>query len=309
MGFQPSAVKRAAAVMRSDILKMITAAGSGHPGGSLSATDVVATLYFGDVLRYRATEPNWPGRDRFILSKGHAAPVLYAVLAQAGYFERSELATLRKFGSRLQGHPDSLKLPGVEVSTGSLGQGLSIAAGLAYGLVASGQDEQRVYVLLGDGELQEGQVWEAAMFAAHRGLSNLIAIIDNNNLQIDGHLDEVVGLGDIAAKFKAFGFNTVEIDGHDPADIHAALQAAMTATAPTAIVAHTVKGKGVSFMENQAGWHGKAPNGELCDQALAELLLPDELSQPDILPQLVGLPPQVELSRPDTLPLPAGLEV
>lgn len=276
MGLQPSAVQRAAALMRSDILEMITAAGSGHPGGSLSATDIVATLYFGGVLRYRATEPDWPGRDRFILSKGHAAPVLYAALAQAGYFQRSELVTLRKFGSRLQGHPDSLKLPGVEVSTGSLGQGLSIAAGLAYGLAVSGQHQQRVYVLLGDGELQEGQVWEAAMFAAHRGLSNLIAIIDNNNLQIDGYLDEVVRLGDIAAKFKAFGFNVKEVDGHRPDEIKAALGGAAEpdtaiATAPTAIVAHTVKGKGVSFMEGQAGWHGKAPSDEQCSQALAEL--------------------------------------
>jgi transketolase len=258
--------------MRSDILKIITLAGSGHPGGSLSAADIVATLYFGDVLRYRPDQPDWPARDRFILSKGHAAPVLYAALAQAGYFEAKELATLRKLGSRLQGHPDSRKLPGVEVSTGSLGQGLSIAAGCAYGLRASGQDDPRVYVLLGDGELQEGQVWEAALFAGHQALGNLIAIVDNNGLQIDGATEEVLSLGNIAAKFAAFGFSTQEIDGHDILAIKDALtKAAAYREGPVAIIAHTVKGKGISFMENQCGWHGKAPSEELCDKALAEL--------------------------------------
>ncbi|MCL1847050.1 MAG: transketolase [Coriobacteriia bacterium] len=258
--------------MRRDIVKMITLAGSGHPGGSLSAVELVATLFFGDVLRYRPDQPDWPLRDRFILSKGHAAPVLYTALANAGYFNISELSTLRKFGSRLQGHPDRERLPGIEVSTGSLGQGLSIACGLAYGLRASNQHEQKVYVLLGDGELQEGQVWEAALFAAHQRLGNLKAIIDYNNLQIDGRLEAVMGLGDIAGKFTAFGFKVIEIDGHDlPAIKQAYVDAAACQDGPVAIIAHTVKGKGVSFMEDQVGWHGKAPSDAQCDEALSEL--------------------------------------
>ena len=265
-------IETIAALMRQDIIKMITLAGSGHPGGSLSAADIVATLFFSGVLRYRADEPENNRRDRFILSKGHAAPVLYSALARAGYFDMNELTTLRRLGSRLQGHPDSQKLLGVEISTGSLGQGLSIGAGLAYALTMKDQSMQQVFVLLGDGELQEGQVWEAAMFASHKRLGNLIAIVDNNNLQIDGTLDEVVGLGDIAAKFKAFGFETLEVDGHDIAAIKLALkQARAHREGPVAIVAHTIKGKGVSFMENQCEWHGKAPNSALCDKALAEL--------------------------------------
>jgi transketolase len=272
MTFDVAAIERRAIEMRCDILKMIALAGSGHPGGSLSATDIVTVLFFGDVLRYRADDPAWEDRDRFILSKGHVAPVLYAALARAGYFEIGELATLRKFGSRLQGHPDSRKLPGVEVSTGSLGQGLSIAAGMAYGLVADGRADQRVFALLGDGELQEGQVWEAAMFAAHQKLSNLVAIVDNNDLQIDGHLDEVVGLGDIGAKFTAFGWLVLEMDGHDLAQLKRTFdQAVAHEEGPVAIVAHTVKGRGVTFMENQPGWHGKAPSDEQCDRALDEL--------------------------------------
>jgi transketolase len=275
MAFDVTEIERKAAEMRRDILKMIALAGSGHPGGSLSAADIVAVLYFGEVLRHRPDEPDWEGRDRFILSKGHAAPVLYAALARAGYFETSELATLRKFGSRLQGHPDCRKLPGVEAATGSLGQGLSIAAGMAYGLAASGRGQQRVYALLGDGELQEGQVWEAAMFAAHRRLNNLVAIVDNNKLQIDGALDEVVGLGDIAAKFTAFGWKALETDGHSLAAIKQALdEAAAHGEGPVVIIAHTVKGRGVSFMEGQCGWHGKAPSDEQCDRALAELAAP-----------------------------------
>ncbi|MDR1082887.1 MAG: transketolase [Coriobacteriales bacterium] len=265
-------IEHNAAHMRQDILKMITLAGSGHPGGSLSAVDICAVLFFGGVLRYRPDEPDWEGRDRFILSKGHAAPVLYAALARAGYFEVAELATLRKFGSRLQGHPDSQKLPGVEVATGSLGQGLSIAVGMAYGLAVSEKGQQRVYALLGDGELQEGQIWEAAMFAAYKKLGNIIAIIDNNNLQIDGSLDEVVSLGDIAAKFTAFGWKTLEVDGHDIAGLKQVFDQASTCqNAPCAIIAHTVKGKGINFMEGQCGWHGKAPSDEQCDDALKEL--------------------------------------
>ena len=287
-------IKLKAAGMRQDIISMIAAAGSGHPGGSLSATDLVATLFFGGTLRYDAGNPSWPDRDRFILSKGHATPVLYAALAHAGYFDTAELVTLRKFHSRLQGHPDSQKLPGVEVSTGSLGQGLSIAAGLALGLsmeaagvVADGIGEtatatasvaadvtvptKRVFVLLGDGECQEGQVWEAAMFAAHHRLSNLVAIIDNNNLQIDGSCSDINDLIDLSQKFTAFGWYVIKVDGHDVEAIQSALEAATAyQEGPVAIVAATIKGKGVSFMENQCGWHGKAPNAEQCAQALKE---------------------------------------
>ena len=261
--------------MRTNIIKMLHKAGSGHPGGSLSATDIVAALYFGGVMNYSEDDPQSPDRDRFILSKGHAAPVLYAALAEVGYIPQEELDTLRKMHSRLQGHPDSKKLPGVEVSTGSLGQGLSIAAGLALGLrlnAPDGQPPQRVFTLMGDGELEEGQVWEAAMFAAHYGLSNLIAIVDNNNLQIDGDVAGVAGLIDISAKFKAFGWQTIETDGHDVSAVIAALRTAtIIDEKPVVIVAHTVKGKGVSFMENQAGWHGKAPNDDQARDALAEL--------------------------------------
>ena len=257
--------------IRCDIVEMLACAGSGHPGGSLSAADIMTALYFGGVLKHDPADPKDPARDRFILSKGHAAPVLYATLANAGYFDRSELSTLRKLGSRLQGHPDCLKLPGVEVSTGSLGQGLSIAAGLALGL----QDDPAaptVFTLLGDGELQEGQVWEAAMFAAHRKLSNLVAIVDNNQLQIDGCIDDVCSPNSIADKFLAFGWKVIEVDGHDMDALLLALNSAKACDdAPVCVLAHTVKGKGVSFMEGQAGWHGKAPNKEQLAVALADL--------------------------------------
>lgn len=265
-------VAQQAAQMRRDIVEMIAEAGSGHPGGSLSAADIVATLYFGGVLRHDPSDPGWPERDRFILSKGHAAPVLYAALAAAGYFGHDHLKTLRKLGSMLQGHPDSKKTPGVEVSTGSLGQGLSVAAGLAAGLRTTPEDDRRVFCLLGDGELQEGQVWEAAMFAAHHGLGNLIAIVDENGLQIDGACSEVMCLGHVAQKFDAFGWRTAEVDGHDVAALQAALTAARSGgDAPHVVVARTVKGKGVSFMEDHAGWHGKAPNADELAQARAEL--------------------------------------
>lgn len=258
--------------MRIDIVRMIAEAGSGHPGGSLSCADILTALYFGGVMDHRPDDPAWDGRDRFILAKGHAAPALYAALALAGYFPEEELETLRKLGSRLQGHPDSNQVPGVEVSTGSLGQGLSIAAGAAAGLKLDGKP-QTVFALLGDGECQEGQVWEAAMFAAHRKLDNLIAIIDRNGLQIDGSTEEVCDPGDIAAKFQAFGWDAREVDGHDiPALVEALGQAkADRGGKPHAFIARTVKGKGVSFMEGQAGWHGKAPNAEQLAQALADL--------------------------------------
>ena len=270
----PADIQARATNMRVNIIKMLHEAGSGHPGGSLSAADIVATLYFGGVMNVNPDDPSDPSRDRFILCKGHAAPVLYAALAELGYIPEEELLTLRKLHSRLQGHPDSKKLPGVEACTGSLGQGLSIAAGLALGLRlnAGGAAPQRVYALMGDGEIEEGQVWEAAMFAAHYGLDNLVAIVDNNNLQIDGDVREVVGLRAIPEKFRAFGWEVLEVDGHD---VEALLEAFATAQGasgkPVCIVASTVKGKGVSFMENQAGWHGKAPNDEQAQQAVAEL--------------------------------------
>ncbi|MEE8717605.1 MAG: transketolase [Coriobacteriales bacterium] len=281
-GFDADRVRAAAAQMRRDIVTMLEKAGSGHPGGSLSATDIIATLYFGGVLRHDPSDPQMPGRDRFILSKGHAAPALYAALAQDGYFPREWLDTLRKLGSHLQGHPDMRKCPGVEVSTGSLGQGLAVGSGMALGMhrdwargdsASPAGREPQVFVMMGDGELQEGEVWEAAMFAASRRLPNLVAIVDNNTLQIDGHLDDVVSLGDICAKFSAFGWYTIDLaDGNDVVEANEALTRAVAYDAgPVAIVAHTIKGKGVSFMEDQVGWHGKAPSAEQLAQALADI--------------------------------------
>ena len=264
------AVQERARRMRLDIVEMIGAAGSGHPGGSLSAADILATLYFGGVLRHDPHDPSWPGRDRFVLSKGHAAPVLYAALAAAGYFGREHLTTLRKLGSILQGHPDSSKTPGVEVSTGSLGQGLSIANGIALGLGAD--SDSNVFCLLGDGECQEGQVWEAAMFAAHHRLDRVIAIVDHNGLQIDGRCQDVMNLGEIAEKFRAFGWNVLGADGHDIASLLSAFAEAKTAEgAPTVVVCLTHKGRGVSFMEDNADWHGKAPSAQECETAADEL--------------------------------------
>ncbi len=265
-------LQEASRQMRISILRSVAEAGSGHPGGSLSCTDILSALYFGGILNHDPRNPRLESRDRFILSKGHAAPALYAALAHAGYFPVEELLTLRKLGTRLQGHPDCRLLPGIEVSTGSLGQGLSIAAGMAAGLALDGSDAT-VFTLLGDGECQEGQVWEAAMFSAHRGLDNLVAVVDRNGLQIDGATEDVCDPGDVALKFSAFGWNAVEVDGHDIEAVMAALASAKADRSgkPTAIVAHTVKGKGVSFMENQAGWHGKAPNAEQLAAALAEL--------------------------------------
>ncbi len=265
-----AAIEAKAARMRYDIIEMIAEAGSGHPGGSLSAADIVATLYF-DVLRHDPTRPDWPERDRFVLSKGHAGPVLYAALAEAGYFGRDHLATLRKLGSILQGHPDCLKCAGVEVSTGSLGQGLAIANGMAFALRLD-DNPARVFCLLGDGELQEGEVWEAAMFAPHHGLGNVTAIVDHNGLQIDGACDAVMCLGGVAEKLAAFGWEVRETSGHDIEGLLDALtEPPADPAVPVAIVAYTVKGKGVSFMEGDAGWHGKAPSAEQTAAALAEL--------------------------------------
>ena len=261
-------------LMRYDIIDMIGEAGSGHPGGSLSSADIVATLYLSGAMDFDPADPQSPSRDRFILSKGHAAPVLYAAFVLLGIIEPDEIYSLRKLHSRLQGHPDCRKLPGVEVSTGSLGQGLSIAAGLAAGLAidAGNGKAPTVFVLLGDGETQEGQVWEAAMFANQRKLSNLVAIIDYNNLQIDGHCDDVVDVAPMAQRWEAFGWKVFEVDGHSVEQIRDALeQAKEYSEGPAMIIAKTVKGKGVSFMEDQAGWHGKAPDAEKRAAALAEL--------------------------------------
>lgn len=259
-----------AKLIRQDIVRMIGQAGSGHPGGSLSGADIVSALYF-HVMRLDPARPDWPDRDRFILSKGHAAPLLYAALAQRGFFPKEELGTLRKLGSMLQGHPDLNKVPGVEMSTGSLGQGLSVANGMALAARLDGKD-YRVYVLLGDGEIQEGMVWEAAMAAAHFKLDNLIAFVDYNGFQIDGAITDVMNPEPIADKWQAFGWHVLTIDGHDMAQILKAIEEAHQVEGkPVMIVAKTVKGKGVSFMENQVGWHGVAPKPDELERALAEL--------------------------------------
>jgi transketolase len=257
--------------MRRDIVEMVHTAGSGHPGGSLSAVEIVATLY-GSVMRHDPADPMLADRDRFVLSKGHAAPVLYAALAETGYFPREEVLTLRKLGSRLQGHPDMRKLPGVEVSTGSLGQGLALANGLALALRLDGASVPTVFCLLGDGELQEGSVWEAAMASAHYGIDNLVAIVDLNGLQIDGPTCEVMDLGSVPEKFASFGWTVMTCDGHSAAELHDALTRAKAHEGgPIVIVARTMKGRGVSFMENLCEWHGKAPNADECARALVEL--------------------------------------
>jgi transketolase len=255
--------------MRSDIVRMIGLARSGHPGGSLSCTDILVCLYFYK-MNHDPKRPQWPDRDRFVLSKGHAAPALYAVLARSGYFERDELWRLRRLGSILQGHPDRLKTPGVEISTGSLGQGLASACGIALGLRME-SNPARVYALIGDGESQEGGIWEAAMLAGHHCLDNLTVFLDNNGLQIDGSCCDVVGLGDLAAKWAAFGWQVQEVNGHDVMEICAALDLAGTPSKPNMIIAHTVKGKGVSFMENNVDFHGKPPTPEEMERALEEI--------------------------------------
>lgn len=270
------AIKSHARNMRCSILRMLTSAKSGHPGGSLSATDILATLFFSGVMNYKPEDPHYEGRDRFLLSKGHAAPVLYAALHEAGMIPTEWLDTLRKLGSHLQGHPDMQKCPGVEASTGSLGQGLSIACGMALGLQMSDSDQssnqRQVFVLTGDGELQEGQNWEALMFASHKKISNLNIIVDWNNLQIDGHVDEVVSLGDLASKMSAFGCEVMVCDGHDIDSLYRALVSAKQfSVGPVAILCKTIKGKGVSFMEDQCGWHGKAPSMDECESALSEI--------------------------------------
>ncbi len=256
--------------VRLDIIRETFNAGSGHPGGSLSCADILTALYFGE-MNIDPADPKMKGRDRFVLSKGHAVPAQYAVLAERGYFPVSDIMTLRKLGSPFQGHGNMRKVPGIEMSTGSLGQGFSASVGMA---LADRLDNNgaRVYALLGDGEIQEGIVWEAAMSAAHYGLSSLTAIVDWNGLQIDGRNDDVMKVTPIKEKFEAFGWHVIEIDGHDFSQIFDALDAARAEKEkPTAIIAKTVKGKGVSYMEDQAGWHGKAPSEEEAMQAVKEL--------------------------------------
>jgi len=264
-------LKRIANRMRIDIVKMIGAAGSGHPGGSLSAVEVLVGLYFGGVLRHDPKRPDWPDRDRFILSKGHGCPVLYATYAQAGYIDPALLMTLRKLGSPLQGHPDKRMLPILEASTGSLGQGVSIGIGMA---LAARMDKKdfHTFVMIGDGEAQEGQVWEAAMFAGFHKLSNLTVIVDNNQQQLDDFTAKILDLSPLAEKWLSFGWNPVEIDGNDLHQVVPALAEARAATLkPTVIIANTVKGKGVSFMEHNIKWHGVAPKPEEVEAAVKEL--------------------------------------
>ena len=256
--------------VRIGIIEGVYNAASGHPGGSLSIADVMAYLYF-EEMNIDPKNPKAPDRDRFVLSKGHAAPALYSVLANRGYFPVEALKTLRKSDSMLQGHPSMKYTPGVDMCTGSLGQGISTACGMALGAKLSGKSF-RVFTILGDGEIQEGQVWEAAMYASAKGLDNLVAVVDNNNLQIDGSVSEVNSPYPIPEKFKAFGWNVIEIDAHSFDEIDAAFNAAAEFKGkPTAIIANSVKGKGVSFMENQCSWHGTAPNAEQYEQAMTEL--------------------------------------
>ncbi|MBI5212595.1 MAG: transketolase [Nitrospirae bacterium] len=263
-------LKEQARMVRVEILKMLTQSGSGHTGGSLSSADIVTALYFYK-MRHRPDNPKWQDRDRFILSKGHAAPLLYTVLALTGYFDKSLLGTLRKTGSPLQGHPSSKLLKGIEVSTGSLGQGLSIANGMALGLRLD-DSASRVYCLLGDGEIQEGQVWEAAMTAGHYAVDNLCAIVDLNELQIDGRCEDVMKITPVAPKWKAFNWHIFEIDGHNMGEIVSALdEAEKIKGKPSVILANTIKGKGVSFFEGKAEYHGLAPTKEELEKALKEL--------------------------------------
>jgi transketolase len=272
---------------RVQIIRMLTHAGSGHPGGSLSVIDLLTAIVFGR-LRHDPRRPDWADRDRIVLSKGHAVPALYTVMARAGYFPESQLLTLRKLGSPLQGHPDRTALPGIEAATGSLGQGLSVALGMALGLKLAGSPA-RVYCILGDGEVQEGQVWEAAMAAPKLGrpehpVDNLTVIVDYNKIQLDDFTATILDLEPLVAKWQAFGWPVLEIDGHDFAQIGKALdQAEATAGTPTLVVAHTVKGKGVSFMENNPEWHGKAPKPDEGIAAIREILGVTELAWADYL--------------------------
>lgn len=268
---QKTLVQKKATEIRVSILKAITAAKSGHPGGSLSIADIMSLLYFVE-MKVDPANPKWADRDRFVLSKGHAAPALYSTLAEKGFFDKSELQYLRKIDHILQGHPDMKHTPGVDMSTGSLGQGISAACGMALAGKIDNKDF-RVYSILGDGELEEGQVWEAAMFAGFYKLNNLTAFVDYNGLQIDGDITEVMSPLPIGEKFAAFNWHVIEVNGHDLDELHNAIEEAKATTdKPTVVVMHTVKGKGVKEMEGQAGWHGKAPSAEECEKFVAELL-------------------------------------
>lgn len=261
--------------IRRHIIRMTAAAGSGHPGGSLSCVEILVNLYF-RIMRIDPARPDWPDRDRFVLSKGHAAPALYATLAERGFFPTTQLTTLRKWGSMLQGHPDAKRTPGVEASTGSLGQGLSMAVGMA---LAGRVDKKdfRVFALLGDGESEEGQIWEAAMAGAHYRLSNLVVYLDFNRLQVDGRIEDVMSPTPLADRWRAFGWAVHEVDGHDLTALAQVTERALAeAQGPQLILAHTKKGKGVSFMEDAIDWHGVAPNDEQARQALRELGGEDE---------------------------------
>lgn len=263
-------LKLKATILRKLVIEMLAEAGSGHPGGSLSAADVVSVLYF-HLMNHDPKNPNWPDRDRFVLSKGHACPVLYAAFVECGYFPKSEIYNLRKIDAMLQGHPDCRKTPGIEISTGSLGQGLSVGCGIA---LAAKLDKKtyHTYVLIGDGESNEGQIWEAALFAAHYKLDNLTCILDRNRLQIDGKTEEVMGLDPLFEKWKSFGWYTLEIDGHDYEQIINALDKGnFIEGKPKMVIANTIKGKGVSFMENVVEFHGKAPTKDEAKKALEEL--------------------------------------
>lgn len=256
--------------VRREIIVMIGEAKSGHPGGSLSAVEIVLTLYF-DIMRHDPANPKWPDRDRFVLSKGHAAPVLYAAMAEAGYTPLDQLNTLRKLGSIYQGHPDVRFIPSLEASTGSLGEGVSLVNGMAWAARLN-RSPSRSYVLLGDGEVQEGQIWEGAMFASYHKLDSVVAIVDYNGIQLDGFVKDIMDIAPLADKWRAFGWHTIELNGHDLSALHAAFQEAeQTKGKPTAIVAHTIKGKGVSFMENNPKFHGTAPTPEEVKLALQEL--------------------------------------
>lgn len=263
-------LERWATVLRIDCVRMLAVAKSGHLDSSLSAADIVTALY-DRVLRHDPADPGWPERDRFVLSKGHAAPIQYAALARHGYFPLEDLMGLRKIGAQLQGHPDMNRTAGVEVSTGSLGQGLSMSVGIALALRLDGLDDSHVFCLLSDGDCQEGQTWEAATAAPHFGLANVTAIVDYNHLQTDGSTEEVMDIADMAAKFAAFGWEAVEIDGHDMSAVVDALERSRTLDRPAAIVAQTKKGRGVATMEGRFGFHGKPPTPELAEEALTEL--------------------------------------
>lgn len=258
--------------VRKEIVEMIYTAKSGHPGGNLSAVEIISTLYLKCMKHFPDWDknPDFQNRDRFILSKGHASACLYSVLANCGYFPEEELLTFRQLGTRLQGHPSVKHLKGIEVSTGSLGQGLSIACGVALGLKLD-RINSTVYVYMGDGELQEGSIWEGVMNASHNKLDNLIAFVDRNHLQIDGNTDDIKNLNPLDEKFKAFGWDCITIDGHNPSEIYNAVQAAKQNSKPTVIIANTIKGKGVGYMENNVGWHGKAPNKDEFAVAMEEL--------------------------------------